>query len=76
MVSEAFVAEMQNKRVQLTQVIESTFEQEDKSQYYFHEHTQNSFSDTKLLYYLSQILNISYNCCNFKICGRIFSEWF
>ena len=41
MVSEAFVAEMQNKRVQLTQVIESIFEQEDKSQYYFQ--TQNSF---------------------------------
>ena len=47
MVSEAFVAEMQNKRVQLTQVIESIFEQEDKSQYYFHEHTQNSSLDKK-----------------------------
>lgn len=56
MVSEAFVAEKQNERVQLTQVIEGAIEQEDKSQYYFHEHPQNSFSDTKLLYYLSQIL--------------------
>ena len=55
MVSEAFVAAIQNKRVQLTQVIERTFEQKDKSQYYFHEHPQNSFSDIKLLYYLSQI---------------------
>ena len=39
MVSEAFVAGKQYKRKQLTQVIESPFEQEDKSQYYFHEHT-------------------------------------
>ena len=47
MVSEAFVAEKQYKRIQLTQVIENPFEQEDKSQYYFHEHTQNSSLDKK-----------------------------
>ena len=47
MVSEAFVAEKQFKRIQLTQVIENPFEQEDKSQYYFHEHTQNSSLEKK-----------------------------
>lgn len=47
MVSEAFVAAKQYKRIQLTQVIENPFEQEDKSQYYFHEDTRNSFSDKK-----------------------------
>ena len=47
MVSEAFVAEKQYKRIQLTQVIENPFEQEDKSQYYFHEYTQNSSLDKK-----------------------------
>jgi len=55
MVSEAFVAKKQHKRIQLTQVIESQFELEDKSQYYFHEHTQNSRLDKKLLHHLSQI---------------------
>lgn len=55
MVSEAFVAAKQYKRIQLTQVIENPFEQEDKSQYYFHEDTQNSFSDKKLLHHLSQV---------------------
>ena len=47
MVSEAFVAEKQYKRIQLPQVIENPFEQEDKSKYYFHEHTKNPSSDKK-----------------------------